>query len=679
MFPILKRKTRKLYVDILIVFVSLFVITIATVISYMQYNQYQHSLDFSKRIVELNGTMITNDIDNYLKPAQVSELLDDLFTKGSLSMENPEHLGIFMEGILKSYPYMTSIYMVDNHGNFAQETHVLPGNTYTRKQITNRPVGTEYISYFLQMKNEQHPQHQETWIYKDVDGKVLSTQQLSEGDGYNPYQRPWYMGAEKANTKYWLNAYKFFGQKDVGLTVSYNIFDKNNKHIGVIATDYPVTALANFLDNTASFKTSDTKRPSKNAIRFIITAEDQLLVSSSNYHSNNLSNTNTSLENITQLRDQRINQAYRYFLQHQKNTFEFSYHGIRYLAFFKYFSYGGANKPWVMGMLAPLQDFMAPLQKAKNIASLISFVILLIGVLLIVFISRNISLPIVRLAREMDDIKNLKLDNVINLKTNIEENRTILNALNAMRASLKSFSSYVPKDLVAELINQGEMAKLGFKKRQLTVLFTDITGFSNISETISPEELTHLLTEYLQALSDIIKAHRGTVDKYTGDGLMAFWGAPSNDPEQARNACKASLLCQQKIHQLNTEWQSQGKPAFFTRMGIDMGTTLVGNLGSNERMNYTAIGETVNLAAYLESLNKQYHTEIIVSDAIYQQCLGEFSFAPLGSITAKGSERIVNLYELLAIKDGQIQSALDQEKPPLITIKPIYLQDNSQK
>ncbi len=421
---------------------------------------------------------------------------------------------------------------------------------------------------------------------------------------------------------------------------------------------------------------SNTIKPTKNAINFIITDNHELLTTSNNYHPDSSQKSSDSLEDITQSSDQRINSAYQNFLAYQKNIFEFSYKGKRYLAFFKYFSATGndANKSWVIGMLAPLQDFMAPLQKAKNIALLISLIILFIGITLIVLVSRNISKPIVQLAKEMENIKNLDLDNVIHLKTNIEENRTILNALNAMRRSLKSFSAYVPKDLVVDLINQGEMAKLGFKKRQLTVFFADITGFSSISETISLEELTHLLTEYLQTLSDIIKANRGTVDKYTGDGLMAFWGAPADDPDQARNACEAALLCQEKIAKLNTIWQSQGKPAFITRIGIDMGISLVGNLGSTERMNYTAIGETVNLAAYLETLNKKYHTKIIVSDAIYHECKKDFAFLPLGTITAKGSERIVKLYELLP-STTQVQELLSTAQS-LLPATPIYAVDN---
>jgi adenylate cyclase len=634
------KKTRRLYVDTLIVFVTLFVITTGVIIGYMQYTQYEHSLNFSKQIVQQNGDMIASEINNYLKPAQITELVAHLFHNGSLSFKNQQYLTTFMEGVLRAYPYMTAIYMADSTGNFVNEIRA-SNKLYSRPEIQNKPPGTEFITYLLNRPLANNSAAMTgSWIYKDTDGKIISTSHLNTNDNYNPYKRPWYLGAQNAASKYWLQVYRFYSSQALGLTVSYSLYDQDKHLVGVIATDFDIDALSNFLKE---------RKPVKNAVSFVMTNKKELIAYSALNTADDKKN-NTHLLNIEDIKDAPIAQAYQYFLNHKQNTFLFSEHGVRYIAYLKDFSYQD-NKSWTIGLLAPLNDFVGPLKKAKNFALLFSLIVLTMGIILIVIISRNISKPIVYLAQEMDKIKDLKLEHKIHLKTHITESQTMITALNAMRVSLKSFSAYVPKELVAQLISRGEIATLGFNRRELTILFTDITGFSSLSEKISPDELTFLLAQYFDILTETIKSQRGIIDKYTGDGLMAIWGAPVDDPDHIINACRAALSCQNKILALNQTWQTQGKPVFITRMGLDTGNTLIGNLGSLERMNYTAVGDVVNLASHLEMLNKQYSTTIIVSEQVYAYCKNEFFFRPLGKTSVKGGARSIDIYELIAEKN----------------------------
>src|SRR5262249_36312794 len=152
MLKTLFKKPYKLYLDILLIFVSLFIFSMLTVIIYMQYSQYQQRMTLSKQILEQKGSIISAEIDNYLKPAQISELLKDLLLKNSQRAENPQFLTIFMESTLRSYPYMSSIYMVDNNGSFTQELRILEKRNYARPQIVNRPPGTRYITYLQEAK-----------------------------------------------------------------------------------------------------------------------------------------------------------------------------------------------------------------------------------------------------------------------------------------------------------------------------------------------------------------------------------------------------------------------------------------------------------------------------------------------------------------------------------------------
>ena len=191
---------------------------------------------------------------------------------------------------------------------------------------------------------------------------------------------------------------------------------------------------------------------------------------------------------------------------------------------------------------------------------------------------------------------------------------------------------------------------MGGRKIELTVLFSDITGFTSIAELMTPEELMLHLSEYFDELTKILTRHRGTVDKYIGDAIMAFWGAPVHDDDHAVHACEAAVACQEKIAELNRKWIKEGKSALVTRIGISTGPTVVGNVGSHERMNYTVMGDNVNMASRLEGANKIYGAQIIVSERTYEATFGKFLFRPLGIAALKGKSKGMAIYELVGRK-----------------------------
>jgi adenylate cyclase len=226
-----------------------------------------------------------------------------------------------------------------------------------------------------------------------------------------------------------------------------------------------------------------------------------------------------------------------------------------------------------------------------------------------------------------------------------------------MKTSLRSFQKYVPADLVREVLASGQEAELGGRRETLTIFFSDIKGFTSISEVLSPESLVEQMAEYLQAMSnEIRKDPPGTVDKFIGDSIMAFWGAPMPNPDHAPSACRAALLCQERLEQLREKWKQEGKPLFFQRIGIYTGEVIVGNIGSESRMNYTVIGDTVNIASRLEGLNKHYGTAIIIGQNTCELVKEEFIVRPLDLVSVVGSTKGIKIYELLGEKnntDGQ--------------------------
>ncbi len=224
------------------------------------------------------------------------------------------------------------------------------------------------------------------------------------------------------------------------------------------------------------------------------------------------------------------------------------------------------------------------------------------------------------------------------------------------------FASYVAPKVVEQLINHPELMALGGEERELTVMFTDVAGFTGISEGLGPTELVGLLNEYLTAMTDIVIKHEGIIDKYEGDALMAEFGAPIPLPDHALRACKAALEMQTMLQVLRETWTEEGRPPLEARIGINTGVVLVGNMGSRHVMDYTVMGDNVNLASRLEGTNKVYRTGICISEMTYQAAGPEIACRELDLIRVKGKQRPVRIYEVL----GTIDEGISAGKASLI-------------
>ncbi len=210
------------------------------------------------------------------------------------------------------------------------------------------------------------------------------------------------------------------------------------------------------------------------------------------------------------------------------------------------------------------------------------------------------------------------------------------------------FSKYVAPEYVAQLAEDPSKIALGGRRAELTILFSDIRGFTSISEKLAPHEVIEFLNEYLSLMAAIVKEKGGTLDKFIGDAVMAFWGEPVHHPDHADRAADCALAMQATTAQLATRWVAEGKPDIHIGVGINTAEVVVGNIGSVEhKLDYTVIGDGVNLASRLESANKEFHTGIIISEFTLAKLGDRFDVRPLGDVKVKGKERPVTIYELL--------------------------------
>lgn len=218
----------------------------------------------------------------------------------------------------------------------------------------------------------------------------------------------------------------------------------------------------------------------------------------------------------------------------------------------------------------------------------------------------------------------------------------------------QAFAHYVPANVVGQLVEDPSQIKLGGDRKKITVMFTDLAGFTSLSEKTEAEELSSILNDHLNRMTKIILKNGGTVDKFIGDAIMAFWGAPIVDPDQAAKAIKCAVEMQQDMQKFRIEYEQMGKPALFMRVGLNTCEAIVGNMGGEDRFDYTAIGDGVNLAARLEGTNKAYGTDILISQNTRDDTTGVDNFCLLDQIRVKGKTQPIKIYSVSSQPDAAL-------------------------
>lgn len=216
-----------------------------------------------------------------------------------------------------------------------------------------------------------------------------------------------------------------------------------------------------------------------------------------------------------------------------------------------------------------------------------------------------------------------------------------------------SFSRYVSSAVVEEILKDQTKLRLGGQKKELTVMFVDLVGFTKTSEHLDAAFVTTLLNEYFTRMTNILLRNQGTLDKYMGDGIMCFWGAPLDIPDHARLACLTALEMREELTRINEEWRAKHRISIEIRIGVHSGEMAVGNMGSDQVFSYTVMGDNVNLASRLEGVNTVYGTHIIVSQATADKAGGTFFYRPLDAVQVKGKEDAVKIVELVSLKSDQ--------------------------
>jgi adenylate cyclase len=456
-----------------------------------------------------------------------------------------------------------------------------------------------------------------------------ATRQLRRHDDdahYDPRTRPFYQQAVAAKRRVWTAPYVFAHENLPGITCAAPVYGSDGALRGVVTVDFDLDSLSAFVA---------TLHPSAHSLVFVYT-ESGVMLAHPTLH--------VGAGGTLVTKDDIADPAVRAFFRGGVHD-TFDHGGERYLAATREFQPDDGLR-WRVAAIAPEADFMGPLDHLTRVELLISLGVVLLAVLLALVFARRITRPLVYLADEMDRVGQFDLSGSDPEQSRYREIDLMNRALARMRKGLASFAVYVPRDLVRTVLASGQRAELGGKTRPMSVFFSDLAGFTSLSETLEPAALVELLAGYFDEMSNVIGAHRGTIDKFIGDAIMAFWNAPLDDADHAVHACTAALAFQRKLDDMKRADPSLA--GLSARIGIATGDVVVGNIGSHDRMNYTVMGDIVNLASRLEGLGKVYGTRILVSEACRNAAGDRVVMRLVDIVAVKGKSQGVRVYEPLA-------------------------------
>ncbi len=638
-------KNRTLRFEILTIFSALLCVTAVLEIWYSSHASRKLILNFDNEYYSKKSSSIaTNWLNSYFKQieALVAVLAQNAITPDKFGNRFSDFEDLFKEG-LKKTPFALSFYMGFEDGTYM---HISPSK-YDLEQpddaITNSIPG--YALYLLK-KIEKDPEGKliENWEYLNEDYGLVFKRNMKT-ISMDPRKRPWYRQAETNSGVTWTDAYLFKSTKTAGITVTSQIVQRGQKEpIGAVAIDFCIPDFKKLL--------KDHVKPTENSDVRLINTKNEIIASTAQDDEAKIEGgREIALRPVTDTKDEILAGAVKDLLGTRalQTTYR-TKNGTEYVATLSKLD----KVPFSLIITTPQSDFIGNLEEIKFEMILMSVLTYIVFSAVILWLSRRISKPIVQLCKSAKAIGNMELENFpASANSNISEIRKLSEAMNAIKSSISTFSKYAPKDLVRKLLKNGAKPELGGNAKEITMFFSHIEDFPIISEKLPAEYLVLHLSEYFDELTKNIVHNNGTIDKYIGDAIMAIWGAPNGDEDQVIHACETALNCQKILERLNKKWAPLGKPALPTKIGIHTGTAVVGNIGSRERMNFTAIGDSVNIASRLGGANKFYGTSILVSETVESKARNKVLFRTVDKIAVKGRSAGIVVFEPL----GLIQNA----------------------
>jgi adenylate cyclase len=555
-------------------------------------------LSLTEDLIEQINKRVIQKTTNYLFTAvDMTELSSKVASEGKQSILDNPSLNSLMINVLKLHSQLTMFNIGNEDGDFVQQ-----------KRMDDGTIATKYIDRTKKDKAIT------TWEYRDNTGKVIKTE-INPNETYDPRERPWYKGAKESGSLFWSDVYIFSTGKVPGITASSPV-SHNGKLIGIFGLDIPLIELSKFLTELRS-EIQDQKK-GKTAIAFIVNSKGDLVAYPDI--------TQPMIKVGDQYRSRKIEEiesnppiVQESYKHHKANNddpkFNFTVDGKKYIASYKKFP-ETFSKDWTIGLVVPEDDYIGAIKETNKLNLIISTIILLIAMGLAFILNR------------------------------------IKKALNQRNEFIKNtFGRYLSDEIVNTILETPKGLSLGGEKREVTIMMTDLRGFTSISERLPAEKCVQMINNYLDVMTDVILKYQGTIDEFIGDAILVIFGAPIIREDDAKRAVACALEMQLAMKEVNERNKKDGLPEVVMGIGLNTGEIVVGNIGSHKRAKYGVVGSNVNLTSRIESYTVGGQT--LISERTLEACGGKQNLRIDDSLEVmpKGVKNPITIYEVGGIAE----------------------------
>lgn len=533
--------------------------------------------------------------------------------------------------ILRHSEKIVSVYVALEDGTFRQARRVDP---VVPVQGKLPPAGTRYAYRWVLPSKDGGAI--DRFVFLDSGGKELGRSE--QASTYDPRPRGWYRNTVAAGTTSITEPDIFATLGLIGITVAAP-FQAGGKVLGVAAIDITLEEFSQYLGD---------RKISRGTQSYMLDHQGRVIANSDLAKTYTNDNGQLELQHVTSLENELPGVAFSKHPRGNEKPHFFVHDGKEYLASLTTLP-RDFGKRWQLFIIAPLDDFTRAFRNHNERLLAFGLGAVALQVLIIYFLTGVVSAPLEKLALKVNRIQDLGTESLPAQPSAIREISVLSRAIDTLDTAIKSCAAFVPVGLVRQLLESDQKFELGGHSRFLTIFFSDLEDFSTLSEQMPSQELLVRVSAYIEVVTKAVNAEHGTIDKFLGDGVMAFWGAPALLEDHAWRSCVAALRIERDMAALNARWESEGLKRLRVRMGIHSDAVLVGNIGSRERMSYTVVGDGVNVASRLEGLNKEFRTGICISHSVFKEAGERLCVRPIDDVLVKGRRGKITVYELLGV------------------------------
>jgi adenylate cyclase len=478
-----------------------------------------------------------------------------------------------------------------------------------------------------------------TWIVADATGHMLKRIGPMPTD-FDPRKRPWYGPGMAADAPIMIPPYRFANVPEAGITLARRARMHPDAVFGI---DMTLASIDLYLDRL--------RIPAE--LELVIFDEAGTLIAhprGNAYRSIQQANQENRLLKVTDLHDTVLSEMYGAFRSlsgKEVRSLSFDVGGVWY--FGRTERVGGEPTDLFISLAIPYEAMMGPAERIRYNLLTVSVVLVLAALLIVLVASRRLASPLRIAAEDIRRVMRFEFGHAQRQQSRIVEIRELARALDTLELALRNFMRYVPIDLVRGIVGRTFSSELGGVRQPVTVLFTDVAGFTPIAEALEPEAVMEKTSRYFSEVGHELVRTGATIDKYIGDSIMAFWNAPEPRPDHVSRACLGALRAARRLDRLNAEFIAEGGLPMPTRFGLHTGEAIVGNVGSVDRINYTTLGHTVNLASRIEKLSKRYGTSLLASEAVRAAAGDAYVFRFVDRVVPDGAHETIAIHELLGV------------------------------